>query len=235
MRASTLESSPSRLSGLHGGFILMALLVTFAWSCRLVDDTGTGDPIDLGCEDPMPLLRYDGTPAGFDRCSDSVIHRTEAATCEGFSAPQTCDAEPGDCSSSDDCTDRPNGACLSSPTPEIGGVATCQCRYACETDDDCGDGKVCVCLGEAFPTCVPAGCTTDADCDGLCVLGLGTSYCGEDTRALRCLESTSGCRPGDPGTCPVVEDCFGGQSRQPCVPVEGGWACEEFNCATSCG
>lgn len=111
------------------------------------------------CDDPQPLLQYDGSPSGFVRCSSGVVHRIDAVACTIPPAPAPCATEPGaQCTKHDDCG-APLGYC----------DASCVCKTTCATDADCPDDQVCLCTGTHLggdPTCIPALCRTDADCGG---------------------------------------------------------------------
>jgi hypothetical protein len=76
-----------------------------------------------------------------------------------------CEGSGGPCATDADCTELPHGFC------QVGysdGFPYCECSYGCTTDAECGAGKICLC-GGAIGKCVPATCTSDADCaSGLC-------------------------------------------------------------------
>jgi hypothetical protein len=127
------------------------------------------------------------TPSGWVRCSDGFTHRVEAVAC----IPQiegVCE-DGGACTTAEDCTDAPLGACVYES-----GIG-CGCVYGCETDADCDSGAICMCAGDpsGSPRCVPANCATTADCgDGLCGVS-GSALCGSDSR-VACLDASSECR-----------------------------------------
>jgi hypothetical protein len=172
-------------------------------------------PIDLGCDDPQPRLQLDGvTPSGFVECSDGFVHRAEAVAC--------IVPEAGNCDTCGDCSSEPFGRCMS--VPGYGGQ--CECVGSCETDADCSNGRVCACTGVVgdVPRCVPAGCTTSADCgEGLCGIG-GSASCEFDSR-MACLLPTAECRRSncnDDGNCS-------------CQPSSGGGYCCVDQCDAGCG
>lgn len=171
--------------------------------------------IEVACDDPQPLLQFDGvTPSGFVVCSDGFVHRETADLCL---VPETgtCD----ECES--DCSELPNGRCVSDE-----GLGTgCTCIASCETDADCGDGNVCACSGIVgdVPRCVPAGCTTTADCDGgLCGIS-GSDQCGFDA-TVACLDASSQCRET---TCDDTTECV-------CYASGGEYVCHD-ECFSGCG
>jgi len=171
-------------------------------------------PFDLDCADPQPRLQFDGvTPSGWILCSDLFLHREDAVTC--------LVPDAGNCDTCDsDCTDAPLGRCM-----EDHGLGGCQCVYSCETDADCGDGRVCACTGavDDVPRCVPAGCTTTADCgEGLCGIS-GSASCGFDA-AVACLDASSECRRT---TCDDTTECV-------CYASGGEYVCHD-ECFSGCG
>jgi hypothetical protein len=94
----------------------------------------------------------------------------------------------------------------------------------CVTDDDCGPGQACVC-GSVATQCVPAECSTDEDCDGLCLLSRGPdpNCCGSGSVAgLFCEREGS--------TCAAENNCAG--NGRACVYIPES---DRFECAlTSC-
>lgn len=135
----------------------------------------------------------------------------EATACSG-----TPDID--ECCDSSECTE---GACYLGPvTPYCGGPAMVAHNVCasdlCSSDADCADG-VCLPAG-AFSrpvrTCLPAGCTSDADCSaeagGRCVLYYDPC-CGSPS--LQCRY---------PGGCRTADDC---PSRN-CAVRDGKLSCD---------
>ena len=120
------------------------------------------------CEETVSL------PGGFVRCQSGSIQRTEVAACAGPAAPfEVSEADRSravmlrDCSADSDCTRHPDGFCQQF-TDSYGG-AFLHCVYPCVTDNDCGQGYACFC-GSRGGECVPAECSSGADCaDSACV------------------------------------------------------------------
>jgi hypothetical protein len=196
-------------------------------------DTGVVPP-DVDCDDPEPILQ-DGTdvPTGFVRCSDGFVHRVEAVTCEVPTAIDTCEAKPGHpgstCQTAADCTDQPYGSCAQE-LPVLGGG--CSCVYGCASDADCGEGEICECAGLGHgPECIAAGCTTDADCDGMCGWSPIGSGCGALGYQVACLDETSECR----SSCPEVEGCYGNLGEPRCEIIEFEWVCNIDSLCEDCG
>lgn len=78
------------------------------------------------------------------------------------------------CESNADCNEQARGYCALVTTSQVPLTA---CRYACDTDADCGDGAVCDC-GEDVGVCVPAECAMAADCEeGPCIRFDESSLC----------------------------------------------------------
>jgi hypothetical protein len=128
-----------------------------------------------------------------------------------------------------DCVALPEGRCLTIPgvsAPCGPGQPSTVCVYGCTVDEDCGDGQICVC-GVPTGRCVAAGCTTNADCDGLYCASNGSP---DTLTAFTCQT------PRD--TCMIDADCPASTqpyTRASCAPAE------ERTCATvpgtggSCG
>ncbi|MEZ4449713.1 MAG: hypothetical protein R3B09_09545 [Nannocystaceae bacterium] len=146
------------------------------------------------CDAPAPLVQYDGSPSGFVRCSNGVIHRTDAAACTVPPAPPPCETLPGaECTSHEACGG-PLGFC----------DANCLCTSACITDADCAEGEFCLCTGEHLggaPTCTPALCRTDADCAGSICAGALDEGCLDGGLVIKL-----GCH-GPASECHVNADC----------------------------
>lgn len=171
-------------------------------------------PIDVGCEDPQPVLQSDGlTPSGFVQCSDGFRHRAEAADCIVPDAGNCDECGAG-------CGDAPFERCVSDL-----GLGTCSCVTSCATDADCGEGQACVCTGvvDDVPRCVPAACHTTTDCgEGLCGIS-GSNDCGFDA-SLACLDASSECR---------VTVCEG-DVECACYASAGEYVCHD-ECFSGCG
>lgn len=173
-----------------------------------------GQPIDVGCEDPQPVLQSDGlTPSGFVQCSDGFRHRVEVVDCIVPDAGN-CD----ECGA--ECGDAPLERCM-----EDFGLGTCSCVTSCATDADCGEGQACACTGVVgdVPRCVPAACGTTADCgESLCGIS-GSNDCGFDA-SLACLDASSECRLT---VCEGDVECA-------CYASGGEYVCHA-ECFTGCG
>lgn len=175
--------------------------------------SGTGTVSSVVCEGAVPVAQPDGSWSGYNRCPDGTVHRVEAIACV-LSVPQ-CDflEDSVSCTSDADCNLAPNGKCGHSVyADETGSSTSCGCIYPCSTDQDCGDGQVCVCTGVVatdtpWPTCAVGGCITGDDC--------ATQECGiapySDGCAtyptIACRLPTDPCRSSD--DCPDLEQCVG--------------------------
>ncbi|MFV8754691.1 ferritin-like domain-containing protein [Nannocystaceae bacterium ST9] len=197
------------------------------------DATETGsDP--FACVDPVPILQA-GTeiPSGFVECAGGFVHRVEAVECV---APQGADdpscADGIACDVGADCVEQPFGSCTT-VDPFVG----CGCHYGCATDADCNAGQVCACAGvmAAQATCIPADCTTSAECgEGLCGLSAYDGCCG--------TSYATGCAPPD-SPCHVDADCGevpcdGGSVPGQCTSEAGTgtWSCQAPGwCGCDCG
>ncbi len=124
--------------------------------------------------------------------------------------PVTCDVQPApdpqavgpnapaspppNCTSDDECSERPYGVCKIEYYAE--GPAPATCKYGCLNDADCGTGAVCVCDGAPYGSCYRADCTSDADCPGdlLCALILdGQHVCGPAPQRFACQTTNDAC------------------------------------------
>jgi hypothetical protein len=199
-------------------------------------DTTDGE-LSLGCADPQPILQFDDvTPTGFERCADGFVHRAEAVTCVLPEAPATCDSgDTGNdsCSSSAECTEKPNGHCIDDSFIIDG----CGCVYSCETDADCETGEICACTGVTgdVPRCVPAGCEDTGACgDGLCGLSTVEFQCGNIEYELGCLDAQSECRVDECAPEQACDNVDEDPVVPPCELVEGLWTCNQ-NANSLCG
>lgn len=212
------------------------------WGETVSDVTGwdefgeaTGAPTtgsEPDCVDPEPMLQFDGvTPNGFERCADGFIQKTVEATCIVPPTPDTCESG-GECSTSAECDDFPDGACI-----DQGGQLGCGCMYACREHTDCGEGSLCVCTGLEgipWPTCVAAPeCDDPVDCPySACGLDIRQGGCGNYIHQLACWSPASECRVDD--ECAPELGCGDVVGASPCEIVGGEWTCNE-NSEDLCG
>jgi hypothetical protein len=171
-------------------------------------DGGGGD----GCADAESLVGPDGAPNGYERCPDGAVNRASAEPVGSWAFEPACagDETFRDCTTDADCTAAPNGHCTSGTGIDTG-ETYCACTYGCETDADCADGSVClppgvVDTGFTWPTCQPASCVTNADCDsGECGVSSYDNGCGF-TVQLSCRSEADACRT-DADCDPSLPDC----------------------------
>jgi hypothetical protein len=173
------------------------------------------------CTNPTPILQESPggpIPTGYVRCESGLVHREQKLDCVFMPNPEP-DCLPDDpgntCASPDECTDAANGYCL----PQ-GQEGTCGCTYGCTNDEECGTGNVCMCNGYTTE-CVPATCTTDADCGGYqCARNNGGEFA--------CQTPFDACRSD--------QDCPGEECPS-CAPDSAAcaWTCQpsEFGCTTA--
>jgi hypothetical protein len=118
-----------------------------------------GDP-HLTC---WQIVNTAGLDTGFEQCADGARRRRAAVECPASvtaaTSPCRPDSGPADCTSDADCTMQPHGYCATAH--EL--TAYCGCYYGCRQDSDCAAGSICDC-GDFIGQCVPATCTTNADC-----------------------------------------------------------------------
>jgi hypothetical protein len=182
----------------------------------LADTGATGDApttrAKFLCNAPVPLVQ--GADTGFDVCDTGFVHRSSvhacpsalprSTACGGLRVDAGVDAGNVGCSADTDCTAHPDGMCSASdPLVGVPG-AGCSCYYGCQSDSDCGAGKICLC-GSPVGVCVSSSCSTDADC------GAG-SLCTMST-------ATGTCPSGVPFACQTPQDTCGGD--QDCMGEAG--------------
>jgi len=187
-----------------------------------------------GCE--PDTLWPDST--NLESCVGGFVHRKSTAACPLPAREESGAAgSSSGCESDADCSDQPNGYCEKVPTVIVGW--THRCLYACETDADCGAGKVCSCegiqRGPDAPSitagrCVDATCSSDADCaDGLlCIAPLRPSCELARPYGFHCQTPADRCS-GD-------ADCTG-SSRfgYACSRQNETFTCSELGVSGNCG
>jgi len=127
--------------------------------------------------DDAPLDRSTPTDAPFDAPGRTPLrHRPASTACSAERPAATTKSDPwptATCDVDSDCTAGLNGRCWVGVS--LGGVDAGAFRYCsydeCRTETDCpstGTRRVCLCRGPEIPLapnrCVPAECSTDADC-----------------------------------------------------------------------
>lgn len=191
-------------------------------SADSTDDTGTPSV----CEGGSSLLDSFGNPSGFEQCPDGSVHRVEALPTDATNSAARCAGTEDylGCTADADCTDRPNGACITGVMIDAPD-SYCGCVYSCASDADCNTGEFCAPAGLGSPDvtwsqCQPADCTTDADCaSGDCGLSVWHDGCSYDVD-LSCRS---------PDDCRSDADC--GPQEQCGLGYEGSWGCQTMNCA----
>lgn len=144
---------------------------------------------------------------GFATCESGLKHRPEAVECQ-LGVPRsgmecTTGFEGGECTTDTDCTASANGYCVAGQT--------CYCRYACESDADCGEGQLCECRG-VVSQCVPtSGCRSDADCpESVCAAH--RTECGGT--GYSCVSDRDACTTD--ADCGSGEQCLWDGNRRSC-------------------
>lgn len=154
-------------------------------------DTGAPPPKAPECRNPKPVLAFDQSDTGYVSCDGGAMHRVQMHACPtrlpratlcGF--PPVDGGLKQDCRSDSECTTKPKGFCTTSSHN-----ATCFCDYGCTEDADCPAGNICVC-GDPQGQCMPAECTSDAQCGGLLCLRSNDTTCG---KAFACQKPTDPC------------------------------------------
>ena len=166
---------------------------------------GAGDGGSIGGAGDGGTSGVGGTPRGCDSpttwssnlvgCDGEYVHRPSADACTpsprepdgagGQAGAGGITSVPYGCATDADCTDAPDGYCITvfQSSPE--------CVYSCRTDADCGENELCACDDShhrpssstpiAIGLCTPAYCRTDADCGAgsLCISALAGA-CAQD-------------------------------------------------------
>ena len=193
---------------------------------------GSGGVVVSPCTNPQPILQPNGEPSGFVRCADGAIDRPSPATC-AIKLQDTCAGTEDDkaCVTAADCTERPNGECVSYSGGEPGPIMTfCGCQYQCQSDADCDAGYICACAGvadagKAF--CIHAAdCEVNSDCaSGEC--GFSEYFDGCFTQqVLYCRGSDDSCR--------IDAQCANSTQGNDCGKdpnYSDTWACLPTGCA----
>src|SRR5688500_14610615 len=150
-------------------------------------------------------------PGGFVRCKSGTLHRPDVAACTAPAAPFPVSAHEmsgvrsRDCSAGADCTLLLGVFCQQFTDPCGGGFV--HCVYPCLTDDDCGQGFACFC-GSRGGECVPAECTSQADCaDAACVTLYTVFECHPTLPRLACWTKELQC---DSARCENGYSCIEG-------------------------
>jgi hypothetical protein len=147
-----------------------------------------------------------------------AIHRAQKLDC-ALRAPraESCLGDPSStCRADSDCTAKPGGWC-EGPPPMLSGP--CACSYGCVRDSDCVSGRICEC-DEVGGRCIPAACTSDADCrGGLCLKSRSSDCYGSDLEFYACETA------GD--ECLWHDDCAAGDA---CVLARCGRTCQKMTC-----
>lgn len=124
-----------------------------------VGGTATGGGTTTGVSpDCAPILNQADLETGFESCDDGSKRRYEVLDCPTEKTTDMNPCQPG-CMADGECTDQPLGYCAQAHM--LAGY--CGCFYGCQKDADCGAGSICEC-GVVVGRCVPASCTTNADC-----------------------------------------------------------------------
>lgn len=116
------------------------------------------------CAENTVVLNGD-VDTGLLSCESGLVHRPAVVACEPQPHEVVVAAEDPEpvCTADTDCTEQPYGYC---DNVGVGGLAAQMgCLYGCLTDQDCGEGAVCVC-GVPYGECRSAECTSDSDCAG---------------------------------------------------------------------
>jgi hypothetical protein len=176
---------------------------------------GGAPPIEHRCTQPIS-----DSITGLVECSEGYQHRPTAKACEptaergaggetGSTLPRAKGTErcnPREAGSGGqggaspaDCAQFAYGYCEEFYGGD--GGASGLCRSGCVTDDDCGDGYICICDSNDSPTggaCQPSNCATDDDC--------GTGLLCASYEGTGCNPNGFACQTTQ-DTCQSSKDC----------------------------
>lgn len=190
-----------------------------------------GEKEPARCPDGESILLEDGGPSGFERCPDGAVNRVSAETFDPTIDVDACrgDEESRSCTTDDECTDRPNGRCISDVGFDYytyGDITICGCAYACATDADCDEGTACAppeVTGLRWATCIAASCATEDDCEtGECGYSAHDDGCGV-VHGLDCRTEEDACH--------ADAECGGYDTCWPGYGGEEPWQCGGTDCA----
>jgi hypothetical protein len=170
------------------------------------------------CLDPLPPP---GNGFARNPCG-GPLHRPRVETCASSLPRATVPLDPSlkaHCQSDQECTELPHGYC--GTPPGYGPRTSYACQYGCTEDDECGEGRICVC-GEPVGYCVASTCTSDAECgdkEFRCRVHASTRRCGELSFACETVQDQ----------CRSDADCA---DDHVCVPTRSGFfLCSASPCA----
>ena len=178
------------------------------------------------CVNPTPVLNTEGDSSGYVRCEQGITLKVDETQCSLPTELNLCNGTEMDfsCRSDAECTDGPNGRCLSYSYDNIGGkelYTACGCRYFCTQDSDCTSDYTCDCSTGSQGTCVRANCETGSDCETeACGVSSYNSGCGVVTR-VGCFTSDDECR--------FASECE--DTRQCALAYDDHWVCAFEDCA----
>jgi hypothetical protein len=191
---------------------------------------GVGGAGDAGtivpCDTPRPKNGVNGMPTGYVDCDGGWIHRPERRDCSSI-LPRPGNVVPHDggveggatgCTKDADCSNLLHGWC----TPVAGAAGPLLptvCVSGCVRDEECAPGHVCAC-GDPVGRCLPATCTTDADCGDAKCASSYSSTCGPPAPGPFACQ-----QPGD--ACTAARDCL---THQVCTPTPAGRRCVSISC-----
>jgi len=183
-----------------------------ATACPAAEFSGESDPRScVALEHPAG-----GSYRGFSHCEGETF-RSESIQ---------CGASLSICANLDGCADCGVGETCVGGFPEQG----CRCLALCSSDDDCAPTQACLCVSGAiptgsgavmqyyqrFPSCVPAECRTDEDCEGELRCGVSADCCGY-VEGLFCQREAVECEAGHDGWCRFDDDLCDWRVEEACA------------------
>lgn len=191
---------------------MLTILFTLLVGC---DTAPTDSAFTQGCLDPTPILNRAGESSGYLQCSDGSRIRVA-------SVPIEIDLYAQDLAPCDPPTPDAEQECYEHTDCGADGLSFCVCQHsdwsdfnrcvdACENDDDCGDGSICVAPEQGgshlgVPRCKASSCMSPEDCEGG---ECGATWVSGDNSAYfatACRSAQDICRTND--ECDAADVCW---------------------------
>jgi len=163
---------------------ILLLSLSAACSSSSTETTKSDAQVDGAVGDTLDTIDS-SLPLGRCRIDDDCRSDGSYLFCLGPGEPIGCgsDGGPGDCTTDDDCKDKPGTVCL-----RVACMGN-KCEPGCKATSECAEGQECSPTGHCNPAkcsattpcpknfsclssqCIRTTCASDAECSGPCVKG----------------------------------------------------------------